>query len=200
MKALNHPFLAAALLVFGLFTACTPEDIDIVVPRDLQVEVDTILVNDPIALRVPSTSTQRVSSGTAHYTQSPESTVYLLASNNVTVVCESNSSLTSAFDGGEDLFHFQFVEAAGSKFFSNAFFNMIVDGRRVTALSVVPPNCITDVPEITYVIDDDRITGTITGEFFYPNPIYVAPVTNCDNWISVGNVEVSFDLPLVNCN
>ncbi|MFK8054819.1 MAG: hypothetical protein AB8F78_01765 [Saprospiraceae bacterium] len=201
MKSLFQFSLASTLLTFLFATSCSKESFDISDPVDLPAVVDTVFVEDPIAYTIQGTSQSSVSSGTAHYGTNGDRTAFVLTSDNVDVECPGG--MATSFQGGEegeDYFQFHFFETNGIQFVSYATFNnALVDGNRRWVSWLTVPDCIGDRPVIEYEIDGDRITGTVTAEFFYPNPVYVDPFENCDNWISIGVVDVSFDLPLVKC-
>ena len=190
--------VAGASLLFGL-AACDEENTDLVITRDLPAPVDTVVVDDPISLLLVETETRRVSSGTAYFLVNGENTGYVLGSETVSVDCPG--SLMTEFDGADDFFLANFIETPGGAFVQNASFNADVDGgtRTLTTLGV-PPTCLTAPLAIDYANDGERVAGTIRGEFFYRAPVYVEPFDNCDNWVSVGEVEVAFDLPLRSCN
>ena len=192
--------LAAAVLVLGA-AACDEENTDLVLTRDLPAPVDTVFVDDPISLTVTRTETRRVEEGTAYSFVNGENTAYLLASESVTVECPGSLRSSWRLEDGETFFRFQFVVTPNGPFVIDANFNAEIDGRRPTLLggAAVTPGCVNPVFDIDYVIDGDRITGTLRGEFAYLVPVPNFPNT-CEDWVNVGDVEVAFDLPLRSCN
>jgi hypothetical protein len=194
---IQFSLVSLAFLALGA-TSCTKDDIDTTTAVELPEPIDTIVVADPIYYRVSSSSQQRVADGQAYSITNGDNTFYVLASNNVSVECPGG--LATSFDGGEDYFQFHFIQTPDNEIVFLSSFNSIVDSNTVTLFATVPPTCVGAPFEIDYQLINDRISGTITGEFFYINPVYVPPFENCDNFVSVGLVDVSFDLPLKDCN
>lgn len=201
MKSLFQ-FSLASLFFFSLvLVSCNKESFDITEPIDLPAVIDTIFIDDPIALTVPGNESASILVGTAFWGENGPNKLFTFASDNVEVECPGGMATSyNGSDPDDEFFQIQFFEGSDTTFVLFAFVRTEIDGVTRTVSSLMPPETCPRVPVlIEYEVENDRITAELTGEFFYPNPVYTPPFENCDNYISTGIIEVSIDLPLVKC-
>ncbi len=110
--------------------------------------------------------------------------------------------LSSSYNGNGDFFLFQFyVTATDTVVFDGNFTTVIGGASRTVWTFFAPPECNFNRNfDISYTVADGRINGTITGEYNYFIDALANPFFACDNFASTGAVDVTFDLPLRNCN
>jgi len=197
MKSLFQVSLASLFFFSLVLISCSKESYDVTEPPvDLPIAIDTIVVDAPIALSVPGNESASIYDGEARWGTNSVTGIefYVLTSKSVSVECPGGMSTT--YTGGEDYFNFQFVKSSnGETGVFLAKFRTIINGEQKDLDNLVPSECAADRIVIDYEIVGDRIQGTFSGEFFIFNP--VADVPLCDNFVSVGIVDVSFDLPIV---
>lgn len=193
----HFQFFLASLVAFSLaFASCTKESYETTNRLDLPPSIDTVVVENPISLRIANESAT-VLNGEARWgsNSANNSELYVLTSESVTVECPGGMS--TAYDGGETYFDIQFIVTPTASSVFLARLRTEINGVRRDLDNLVPSACAGAPIDIEYEIVNGRISGTLSGEFFYINPIYTDPFSDCANFVSVGIVDVSFDLPLV---
>ncbi|MEO1514571.1 MAG: hypothetical protein AAFV95_06150 [Bacteroidota bacterium] len=191
--------ILSSLLLLALLVSCSKENIDTIELEPISTQPDTVLVPDALKYVMPSGATTLLQ-GTAYkyVSATNNATLYMVASNEVDVECPGG--LSASYQGPGNFFRFQFYEFNGNYTVFDAGFNTEIDGTTKTLMDLKIPECQPDPIEIEFEIVNDRMRGTFTGEFYYFAPILVEPLRDCVNYISSGIVEVSFDLPLRDCN
>lgn len=121
---------------------------------------------------------------------------YLIASDGVIVECPGGLSTT--WNGVDDFFHMTVVEDSGEFYIINTFYTIEVDGLTTTVRNVIPVDCgSANQGSISITVENDRLKGTFSDEFYRINPQWSGPQDDCEAWISVGTIDASFDVPVV---
>lgn len=201
MKAIKFFFL---LFLGSLFTACDDDNINLTTTEETPFEPTVVEVENALNYLLTGSTNGTATSTAASAYKIPvpvlEGAYYLVASDDVAVDCDSNGSFSASFDGGE-LFYVAFYSDEQVTNVQYADFEAVVDGDTLTLSSVILPDDCPSVPlEVSYEEADGRLTGTVTGEFFYFTSDWVLPFENCVNYISAGILEASFDVAIVDCN
>ncbi len=200
MNTTARLLLAAMASASLLATSCSKDDSDLLITRDLPASIDTVDVPDAISYQLLTAPGNTTLDGDAYVLNSNNGALYLLASRGVEVECPGD--LSSTYRGNGDFFRFQFFVAGSDTTVFDANFNTVIGGVAQTVGSLIaPPGCPFEREfDINYTIANDRISGTITGEYQYVIDVKADPFFACENFASTGVVDVTFDLPLRNCN
>jgi|GEM_PF-2391521 len=195
MKNLPIKLLLGTLILFVI--SCSDDNYDIYSEEELAEEPTEIFVDDALSFGLRNSSDLTNTAGIA-YTNDE---FYHVGSQDVDVVCE-NQGLSYSFDGLGDYFSFTFFGNDSGNAAAFGGFESIIDGEQVLLVDIIhPPHCPSEAPiTVDYVEYDNRIRGTISGEFFRLNDTLITPFDTCVNYVSLGVLEASFDVELVVCN
>lgn len=190
------------LLFICLFSSCSEENFEIIEDQEIPIAPVVIDIDNSVSYRLTNTSTVKNTGGRAYKYPAtlPNSANYFVASDDVSVVCEDNGGFSSSFMGG-DLFQFLFYSDESGSYVLFGDFAADINGELVTASSAILPF---DCPKEPIVVDfsesNGRLQGTFTGEFFKLATDLVSPFDSCVNYVSLGILDASFDLELIDCN
>ncbi len=158
---------------------------------------DTIDVDNILAYTIPDNDTYLEDGRVLEYLPEGGLTNWVIASSEVDVTC-ANNGISTSFSGSE-YFQFTFYDNFGEPVIFNASFTGYFDNELKTVSMNLNPACPAEQTIINYEITGDRMSGTITGEYFYLADDLIEPFISCENFISTGIVDITFDLPLQDC-
>ena len=192
MKAFK--ILTAIGIVLMSITSCTDDNYDIY-SESADDHTPTIIdVENSISFRLAS-SDETYTEGVAY----KNGVAYHVGSKDVIVECTEGGGLAYSFFEG-DFFTFLFVKNPTSNFVLTGGFTTEIDGEEVSVSSDLIPGLCSDEPiEIEITEESDRLKGNISGEFYILADEIVSPFDSCVNFVSVGILEASFDVELIEC-
>lgn len=196
MKNLQYLFLALAIISLA---SCGEDNYDSYTEAELPNDPVEIIVDNELTISLRGNEVNSTISGIAYESND----FYHLGSADIDVTCtdfgleyKGNGILLNEF--------FSVVFFGNETGVANAFggFTFILDGEPVGVIDLIYPNhCPNDNPfTVQYEQYDDRIRGTLNGEFWTFADSLVIPFDSCVNYVSVGVVEATFDLELIKCD
>lgn len=196
MKAIKY-ITALSLLTFML-ASCGSDNFENTVEIESPIEPIVIEYDNPLAFST-ARGAEYLQEGIAYETKNSSTgrSLFTIASEAVEVECPGSAA---SYDGGGVFFLFQFIPLDDEILTFSGNLTAEIDGKKRAAFYSVPPTCTAEPIETEYTIEDGRIIGTITGEYYYIAEELVEPFESCENFISTGELIVNFDLPLTVCN
>lgn len=178
-----------------LFSACSNDDFDVLTEEELPFEPKEVEIEDAISFRTGQSPT-RITQGLGYKAEVGR----LVASEAVEVECPGG--LATRWEGEDYFLHIFFIKTDEGYFLIEARFDAEIDGQKKSVFLRVPGECLEGIPETLTIEqdDDERLAGRLSGEFFRINTDFVGEITDtnrCDFFISVGELEASFDVPVV---
>jgi len=185
----------APLLTLTIYS-CGEDNYDVYAEEELPYEATEVYVDDALSFGLRNSDEYVNTEGVAY----EKNDFFHVGSRDVMVECDPE--LSYSFDGIGDFFSFTFFGNDTGNAAAFGGFTTIIDGESVTALDqIYPQSCPTNEPiRVTYEKIENRLQGTIKGEFYTFSDSIVLPFDSCVNYVSLGVLEASFDVELIVCD